>query len=77
MYVCMYVSSAHEQDVSSVVNIPPDFLVTSSFDGMIVVWQRGLVKHSLKVSCVQINKYVHSPKHRKIRIFHVYKYTYI
>ena len=39
---------AHDLDVSSLVNIPPDLLVTCSFDGKIVVWQKGVLKHSLK-----------------------------
>ena len=40
-------TSAHELDVSCIVHVPPDYLITCSFDGRVVVWQRGVLKHSL------------------------------
>jgi hypothetical protein len=40
-------SSAHELDVSCLVHVPPDYLITCSFDGRVVVWQRGVHKHTL------------------------------
>ena len=40
--------SAHELDVSCLISVPPDLLVSCSFDGKVNVWQRGVLKHSLK-----------------------------
>jgi hypothetical protein len=41
-------ASAHELDVSCLLHVPPDSLVTCSFDGKIVVWQRGVLKFTCK-----------------------------
>jgi hypothetical protein len=41
-------ASAHELDVSCLLHVPPDSLVTCSFDGKVVVWQRGVLKFTCK-----------------------------
>ena len=41
-------TSAHQLDISGLVYVPPDYLISCSFDGQLVLWQRGVPKITVK-----------------------------
>ena len=41
-------TSAHDLDISGLVHVAPDLLVTCSFDGKLVIWASGVPRQSFK-----------------------------